>query len=349
MRALNYKTLALVLLFSSSFGFAQDTYNKKFHQSFDVNKESIFDINNKFGNIRIENTDADNITIDAEIVVKTRSQDKADKIMERITITIEKNGNTITALTEINNLKTNYASFEINYTVLMPAYLNLNLINKYGQVTINELHGKSKLAVKYGSLHVNKILDGNAKPLSSVELGYCDKSSIKEFNWGTLIIKYSKIEIEKGTALVVSSMYSQLQLGDFSSIIAEAGYDDYKFGTINNLVMEAKYSNIEINKLTKKLKIDNKYGDIEVGSIPKGFESIEVVSKYASIELGIAPDASYQLNASTSYADIKYPDIQISERVKGDFGTQIKGVVGNKAAKATVVIISEYGDIDLLP
>lgn len=349
MRALNYKILALVLLFSTSFSFAQETYNKKFHQSFDVNKESIFDITNKFGNIRIENTDADNITIDAEIVVKTRSQDKADKIMERITITIEKNGNTITALTELDDIKTNNASFEINYTVLMPAYLNINLINKYGHVTINELHGKSKLAVKYGSLHVNKILDGNTKPLSSVELGYCDKSSIKEFNWGTLIIKYSKIEVEKGTALVVSSKYSQLQLGDFSSIIAEVGYDDYKFGTINNLVMEAKYSNIEIRELTKIMKIDNKYGDIEVSTIPNGFESIEITSKYASIELGLAPDASYQLDASTSYADIKYPDIQISERIKGDFGTQIKGLVGNKATKATVVVISEYGDIDLIP
>jgi hypothetical protein len=269
--------------------------------------------------------------------------------MESISIHISKDGNIISAQTEIDNINSNNSSFEINYRIQMPAYLDINLANKYGSVNINELHGKSNLAVKYGSLNINKIMDGNEKPLSSVELGYCERSSIKEFNWGKVIIKYSKLEIEKGKALVISSKYSQLELGEFSSVVAETGYDGYKIGTIKNLIMEAKYSKIEVEKLTKKLKIANKYGNIEVKNITAGFEYIDVVSKYASVDLGIAPDAKYLLDAKTSYADIKYNDIKITERVREDHGTEIKGSVGGNDAKAKVSVISEYGDVDLRP
>lgn len=349
MRALNYNFLAIVLVFLSNIVFAQDEYEKKFHESFDVSKDDTFEISNKFGNIAIENVSTNTLTIDAEIIVKSKSQDKADKIMESISIQIQKNGNIISAITELDNIKTNNASFEINYRVQMPAYLNLNLSNKYGSVNINELHGKSNLAVKYGSLNVNKIMDGNEKPLSSVELGYCERSSIKEFNWGKVIIKYSKLEIDKGKALVISSKYSQLELGEFSSVVAETGYDGYKIGTINNLIMEAKYSKIEVENLTKKFKIENKYGNIEVKNIPAGFEDIDVVSRYASVDLGIAPDAKYWLDAKSSYADVKYNDIKITERIREDHGTEIKGTVGGTDSTAKVTVRSEYGDVDLRP
>ncbi len=349
MRALNYKFLAIVLLFLTSNSFAQEEYKKKFHETYDVTKESLFNITNEFGNIVIENTSNDQITIDAEIVVKARSQEKADKIIEKISVSIKKDGNTITALTELDNIKSNNSDFEINYKVQMPVYLSINLVNKYGYVTINELHGKSNIAVKYGSLNANKILDNNDKPLSSIELGYCERSSIKEFNWGKVIIKYSKLEIEKGKALVISSKYSQLELGNFSSVIADIGYDGYKIGTINNLVMTAKYSNVEVNTLTKIFKIENNYGNIEISNIPAGFESIDVSSKYASVELGIASDANYILDAKSSYADIKYTNLNITERIKENHSTEIKGSVGKPNSESKVLIRSEYGEVDLRP
>lgn len=347
MKALNYKIVTFVLIFVASIASAQDSYNKKFHESYPVDKNCTFDITNKFGNIVIENTDENQITIDAEIIVKTGSKDKADRIMDKISVTIKKEGNTITALTELDNI--NNANFEINYQVLMPTYLNINLLNKYGKVTINELRGNSNLEVKYGSLDVNKILDDNEKPLSSVTLGYCESSEITEFNWGKILIRYSKLEVEKGKALAISSKYSHLKLGDFSSLVAEAGYDDYKINSTNNLVMEAKYTKVQAEKLTKKLNIENKYGNIEVAEIPKGFESIDVVSKYATIELGIADDASYMLDAETNYADVKYNDLKITERVRESSATQVKGTAGDSNTKATVKIRSEYGDVDLRP
>ncbi len=347
MKTLNYKLLTLLFIAFASILNAQDKYEKKFHEEYDVTKETTFEISNKFGNIKIENTTANTITIDAEIIVKSRSASKGEKILDKISVNISKTGNTVIAKTIIDNISSNNASFEINYTIIMPAYINIHLINKYGNVTINELHGKSVLAVKYGSLNVNKILDGNKKPLSSVELGYCESSQINEFNWGKVIIKYSKLEIGKGKALVISSKYSKLRLGTFSSVVAEAGYDNYDIANIANLVMTAKYSDIEIEQLTKKLKVDNKYGNISVNKIPDGFDEIDIVSKYAKINLGLASDANYKLNAKTSYADIKYNNLKIKQRIKEDFGMELIGYSGSELTKATVKIVSEYGNVDL--
>jgi len=347
MRTLNYKLLTILIIAFASFVNAQDDYQKKFHEEYDISKGATFEISNKFGDIKIENTTADKITIDAEIIVKARSKDKADKIMSKIEVKISQNGNTVSANTEIDNISSNNSSFEINYIVLMPAYVNTNLVNKYGNVTINELHGKNSLAVKYGSLNVNKILDGNEKPLSSIELGYCERSRINEFHWGKIAIKYSKLEIGEGKALAISSNYSKLRIGKFSSIVAEAGYDDYNIDNVANLVMTSKYSNIEVNGLTKKLKIDNKYGNLSIDNIPNGFEQIDVESKYAQINLGLAANAQYNLNVRTRYADVKYDELKIIERIKEDYGTQLKGYSGVEGAKATVTIVIEYGEVDL--
>ncbi len=347
MRTLNYKLLVILFVAFAGIANAQDKYEKKFHEQYDVNKETTFEISNKFGDIIITNTKVNTITIDAEIVVKSRSKAKADKIMDKISVNISKEGNTINAETMIDNISSNNSDFEINYTVAMPAYVNIKLINKYGNVTINELHGKSVLAVKYGSLNVNKILDGNKKPLSSVELGYCENSRINEFYWGKIIIKYSKLKVGTGKALAISSKYSKLRLGTFSSVVAESGYDDYDIKSIANMVLTAKYSNIDIEKLTKKLKVENKYGDIRVNEMPDGFESVDVVSKYAKISLGLSLNANYKLDARARYADIKYNNMKIRRIIKEDHGMEISGYSGNESTKTTVKVVSEYGNVDL--
>lgn len=347
MKTLNYKIITLLLIFVTSIAGAQDDYRKKYHEEYDVKKGDLLEISNRFGDIKIENTNVDKITIDAEVVVKSKSEDKANRIMEKIDIEISQSGNTVTAVTDIDDISTNKASFEINYIVVMPAYLNVKLLNKYGNVTINELHGKSNIAVKYGSLNVNKMLDGKEKPLSTIELGYCERSRINEVNWAKIAIKYSKLELEKGKAIAISSKYSKLRIGEFSSIVAESGYDSYEIKNIKNLKMDAKYSNVDVGELTNKFAIENKYGNIDIDKIPDGFESINIVSKYAKIDLGITADASFKLDAKSSYADIKYNNLKIQQRIKESHGLEIKGYAGNEETEAIIKIVTEYGDADL--
>lgn len=350
MKKLTYNLLIAFVLTTFGVQANNDIYEKKTKETYKVNTETVFEITNKFGNINIVNTNDANITIEAVVRVENASKEKANDIFEQIKINISKNEltNKIKAITEFDKLKLKRVNLEINYTVKMPSYLQTNLKNKYGDVNIDQITAKSKIQVKYGSLNLNKLNDDNTKPLSFIQLEYCDNSKINEFNWGNLIVKYSDVTVKNGKALIVLSKYSDLKINNFSSVIVNGAYDDYEIDNVKNLVMETKYSDIEIENLQKKLSIINKYGEISISKIDKNFKDINIESVYADVEIKINKPAEFYVEGEVSYADFDCDNIKIYERIKDGNSTQIKGRVGgNKENKSKVYVKSRFGDVEI--
>ncbi|MBE9468614.1 MAG: hypothetical protein IMY72_09910 [Bacteroidetes bacterium] len=354
MKTLRFKIIILILMIFAGNMFAtgktnkrvlSEEYTKKFHEEYSINKSTKFNITNKFGDINIKNWDKDEISIDATITVKSANKDKADKIFSKIDVTISKEGDLIKAITEIND-KIHNSDFSIDYVVKTPSYINIQLYNKFGSVYIEELTGKSNISVKYGNLKADKIYDDNTKPLSKINLGYCNKANITEFNWGEIFIKYSKIHVEKSKALIIVSKYSKVSVDQSSSIVAESGYDSYNIGNVQNLVIVSKYTDVNIDKVEKLIDLDSKYGNYKIGDIPAEFKSVKVLNRYGKINIGLSPEASYKLDAFLKYADIRYPEGRVS-RIKDDNELKVKGKIGKNATKSTVEISSQYGNIYL--
>jgi hypothetical protein len=348
MKTLNYNILAFFILLSTV-TFAQKI-DKKINEKFDVNKNTNLIISNAFGNVVIQNTNSNTIDISIEIKVEAHTQKKAEKIYDKISVEILKTGNTIKAKTNIDNISSSGScSFEINYTIVMPSYISTDLSNKYGDVIINELIGKNTINIKYGSLNANRIIDDNTKPLTSVELGFCSKSRINEFNWGKIIVKYSELQIDKGQAVVVSSKYSDLTLGNFSSIVSECSFDDYKIEKATNVVMNAKYTDITVKNIKNKLDITDKYGDINIKNIASSFTKININSKFTDVNVEVDDNAEFKMQLSVEYGDIDIDidNFTIVKRIKSDFDISISGYKGNESAIPFINITSKYGDVDV--
>ncbi|MCK5823555.1 MAG: hypothetical protein KAG95_06100 [Bacteroidales bacterium] len=354
MKTLKFKSIILVFFLFAGNLFAtinvnktilSEEYTKKFHEQYSINHNTKFEITNKFGDININNWDKDEISIDATITVKSSNKDKADKIFDKIDVTISKEGDLVKAVTEINN-KIHNSDFSIDYVINTPSYINIELYNKFGSVYIEELTGKSNISIKYGNLQADKIYDDNTKPLSEINLGYCNKANITEFNWGKIFIKYSKIYIEKSKAVIIVSKYSKVSVDQSSSIVAESEYDTYNLGNIQNLVIVSKYTDVNIDKVDKLIDLDSKYGNYRIENIPAEFESVKVLNKYGKINIGISPNASYKLDAYLKYANIRYPEGRVS-RIKNNTELKVKGKIGKKATKSIVNISSQYGNVNL--
>ncbi|RLD62240.1 MAG: hypothetical protein DRJ01_06465 [Bacteroidetes bacterium] len=354
MKTLRFKTIILIFAIFAGNILAtgktnkrvlSEEYTKKFHEQYTIDHNTKFEITNKFGDINIKNWDKDEISIDATITVKSSNKDKADKIFNKIEVTISKEGNLVKAVTKIID-KIHNSDFSIDYVVNTPSYINIQLYNKFGSVYIEELTGKSNISVKYGNLKADKIYDDNTKPLSKINLGYCNKANITEFNWGEIFIKYSKIHIEKSKALIIVSKYSKVNVDNSSSIVAESGYDSYNLGDVQNLVIVSKYTDVNIDKVDKLIDLDSRYGNYRIENIPAEFESVKVLNKYGKINIGISPNASYKLDALIKYADIRYPEGRVS-KIKNNNELKVNGKIGKKATKSTVKITSQYGDIYL--
>ncbi|MFP4025284.1 MAG: hypothetical protein ACLFVR_12235 [Thiohalospira sp.] len=359
MKAPTFKSILLIFfvqifIVSAAFS-AADDFSKNLHKEFSADQNTLLLIQNKFGDVVINNWDKNQVVIDVTITVDHKNEDKAKELLEYIHVDISQEGNTIKAITTIDNKfsKWNFTfsdskkEFSIDYDIKIPKDIKLDLENKYGNVFINEIFGHSLVDVKYGNLKINKIIRGNKKPFSEVSLGYSN-GKIDECEWLNVTLKYSKLEIEQSKALIAVSKYSKLYVDQGSSIVCESKYDNYKIGNISNFVGTAGYTELEFKEVSKLLEVDNRYGGLTVDYIPKGFEKIDIDNEYGGIKLGIDADASYQIKGYAKYADIDYPDKGRVSRIKESNSLYVEGTVGeNEKTKSEVYIQTKYGNVRL--
>ena len=360
MKAPKFKsTLLLIivqlLVITSAFAVGEE-FSKNLHKDYDADANTLLIIQNKFGDVDINNWDKNKISIDVIITVDHKNEEKAKELIDLIEVNFSQTGNTIEAITELDDKFSKWNTFSfgddskefsIDYKVNIPKDIKLDLSNRYGSVFINEIAGHSKISVKYGNLKVNKILRENTKPLSEVYLAY-SKGTIDECVWLNVTLKYSKLEIEKSKAIIAITKYSKLFVDKASSIVCESKYDEYRIGSVSNFVTTSAYTDFEFNEITKKLDFDNRYGNLNVDYVPEGFEKIDIENEYGNIDIRISLDASYNLKGYAKYADIDFPEGNRLSRIKENTSLQVEGLIGkDNSTKSIVNIKTKYGSVDL--
>jgi hypothetical protein len=358
MKALKSKSILLLLgiqlfvIFTATA--AVQEYTKNLHNEYPADQNTLLIIQNKFGNVNINNWDKNEIAIDVIIKVEHRDEEKAKELLNYLNVEFSRDSNVISVITTIDDKFNRNISFgdskkefSINYEVKMPKNCKLDIENKYGNLFINEITGHAMISVKYGNLKANKIIRDNTKPLSEIELAYSD-GFIEETEWLKLNMKYSKLEIEKSKALIAITKYSKLYITQGSSVVCESKYDVYKIGSLANFITTAAYTDFKFDEITKKIDIENRYGGFTVGFIPKDFEAIDIENEYGSVKLGIEENASYQIVGIAKYGDINYPATGRVNRIKESTELNIEGTVGTDLNSLSKInIITKYGSIQL--
>ena len=332
-------TLALLI----SLNVTAERISKRVYKNYPVSAVQKLDLNNKYGNIYIENNRTDSVIVSADIWVEG-SSDRARRLLDNINVHVNQSGNTVTAVTEIENTMNGNNEFSIDYHISIPADRELQVVQKYGNVNMKDLTGKGTFEIKYGALNGQKMLS----PDLSMDIAYSkvDIEAIKDL---TLSLSYSKIRLEKGDNLKIETRYSGVNIDNCKQIDASSKYDNYYIQNMNTLIINSMYTGITVDKLTEKLNLINGYGGVNIKEIPAGFEIIIVENKYAGIKLGIATDASYKLNGKVRYSDIKHPDGKLN-RMRENTSYEVTGTIGNSEnPKSSVRIDSSYGSVNLMP
>jgi len=342
MKTLKFSILIAMILMIS-FNVDAERISKRVYKNFPVNKVQKLDINNKYGNIYIENNRTDSVIVSADIWVEGTS-DKARHLLDNINVTVNLNGSTVVAVTNIENTMNGNNQFSIDYHVSIPADRELAVVQKYGSVNMKDLTAKGTFEIKYGELNGQKLLS----PDLTMDIAY-SKVNLDATKDLILVLHYSKLRLEKGNNLKAETRYSGMNIGQCNQIDGDSKYDNFSIESINTLIMNSMYTGITIDKLNSKLTLINGYGGVTVREIPAGFESITIENKYAGIKLGIASDASYKLNGKVHYSDIKHPDGKLN-RMRENTSYEVTGTVGNaENPKSSVRIESNYGSVNLIP
>jgi hypothetical protein len=317
---------------------------KEYHESWPASSVQTLSINNKFGNVNVAWKGGNDVTIDVIVTVESANERRANELLERITVSFSKTGNTVSAETHLSESSRTNLNFSIDYEVNIPPDKNLNITNKYGNTFVNELNASGMFDIQYGNFNANKLNTPSSGKLN-LNLAY-GKGGIENANDISVTVKYSTINFGQLSDLDLNSKYNVINLDKANSVVTDSKYDTFNFGELGSLSANTKYTRIQIEKLSESLKVDAGYGGIKVDKVDSGFGFISITNSYGQISLGLG-NASYSLDASCDYCGISYPESNFTgDRISENHSRKVKGKVGDGGG-GTVFVESRYGQIKL--
>lgn len=185
------------LITTTSHVFAEDpTVEKKktYTKSYNVSSNDKISLTNQFGELQINTWDKNEVKATVTITAEASTDEKAQAILDRISIEDGKTNDGVFFKTKLSNQKDKWEKgekqgFHIDYVVYVPARNQLQAKNDFGPMTIGDYSGEVTLESKFGSLTTGKL--NNVKKVV-IEFG---KGTIGSINNGNLVIKFSKASV----------------------------------------------------------------------------------------------------------------------------------------------------------
>lgn len=339
-----FSLIIALLLFSAAMARSTGAdYTKQYRKGWSKNGVTGIQISNKFGEVKVNNMGGDSITIKVLITIDNASDSKSREMMNRIKISLQKDGNMITGNTDIEDGFKGNNSFTIDYLINTPKDKNLFITNKYGNVIVNELDANGSFDVSYGSMTAGKMRTPAGSPIKiSVAYG---KADLETINDAEIDVKYSKLNADEIINLQLTTKYSGINFHKVGQLNLDSKYDSYTIDEIGKLKSVSKYTNYKIDLLTGDFDLDTGYGSVRINKVDPKFGKIIINNSYGGITIGMA-GLNYAVDADCDYCDINYPESRYKgNKIRENHKFSIQGTVGSGGGK--VNITSRYGGIKL--
>lgn len=355
---------SLLLLLLPILGFAEkngEVVEKKISRQFVTQANNYLDINNRYGNIDIAIGAVNQIKIDVRITAEASNANKAQEAVDRINIAFEENANRVAARTEVANnsgwntwFDNSNVNIKINYTVLVPIDIFLELENKYGNIYVETTNRDLRIDLAYGDIRLGSI---NAK--LNLNMSYSD-GAIAGIKEGNITLSYSDLEMKDADVLDVNMKYTDLVMGSAKrlKVISSYGdlkgnaveevsysgkYDDLAFERVKLIDVESAYSGLRLNGLYTSGRFSMRYGDLKVENIGRGFTKLDINTSYTGVELDFAEDASFMIDAQNNYCDIRHHGLKITEDIQKAGSSTLKASKGSGGGQ--VIARMSYGEL----
>jgi hypothetical protein len=272
-------------------------------KTYNVGSDDRLSIENSFGNVTVTTWDKNEIQIDIEIGVHASSEEKAQKMMDLISVKDNQGGHEISFKTDIGHMsgKDNWnknedtRKFYVDYKIIMPSKNPLRIENSFGKTSIPDFDGSASITSKFGELTTGKLPNAT---LVHVEFG---KADIGRLNNADVVLKFngnsniagisgnskvdvqfcSKVNIAVENALSSFSLfqsYSTINLRVSNNLSAQ--FDVYtNFGSFNNR------TEFNINEDKDDESSGPKFDKTYNGKAGSGGAKIKIKSSFGTVRL----------------------------------------------------------------
>jgi len=312
MRKMNhilFKPRRLLILLALTLGFhasAQDQTDKStVSRSFPVSLETTLEIQNKYGKIQMATWDKDSVAIEVGINLTESSSSKLKKLKAGIQIDFTGTNNYIVAKTVIkresgriaselrsitNTISGSNKRIEINYMVYLPAYMDVVLDNKFGDIYMDDLDGQVDITLSNGVLKANR-LRGN----SSIALSF-GNGMIKSLGSANLKLSYSDMVLNEVSQLDLSSKSSKLNVDSVNVLKIDSRRDKLYFTHVEYFYGKSNFTQIWVYDFLRESDLYMKYGELTIEHVMPDFSKIYVESEYTDMTLYFDRAASLEFD-----------------------------------------------------
>jgi len=352
---MKFHNIILVLICFTLFSFKTHTRKhektKTIHKEYVVNEDATVYVNNKYGNIYISTWDENKVDISVKITVKGNDLDKVEEKLNGIRVNFEGSKDLVEARTKIENTKTGWSwwgnsskvNYKINYFIKIPKLNNADLHNKYGNIELNELIGKTNIRCDYGNVIADKLLNKT----NLIELNYSGNSEFEYINNANINADYSKITINKCKKIKSNMDYTTLSIGSVEDVSFNSDYGNISISEANNVIGNSDYASMKFGVINNSLDINTNYGGLRVKNLADNFEKVIVDGNYAGIKIGTSPNNNFNFDININYASFQYPEekITLTKSSKKVTKKYYNGSFGKNKEDSSIQIKSNYGSV----
>lgn len=338
----------------------QVSESRQLKKAFQINKSSVIDINNKYGDVSIETWEKDSVKVDIFVRVSEKSNDKLKKKMNDIRFDLTQAGHFIVINTivgennnmiysEFNKLKESIgvgeSQVEIDMKIKVPNNLELKVSNKFGNIYIDDYSGDMFINMANGKLKAHD-LSGYV----NMKINFGD-ANINSLASGVLEVYYSDLNLGSAKKLRITSKTSDITITEIEQMIVNSSRDTYKIRMINDFETESSWTDFSISEFRNKSDIRMNFGDITIDKVKNTFQNIFIDARSSKINLCF--DSQIDINFDiTTNKDMSLPmeaKIDKKEQVDPKEKTvRYLGRTGNVKTEAPKLILKNTsGEINI--
>lgn len=360
------KKCSMLLLLIPFFNLAQaekSEAERRILKEYIVKADGSLSVDNRYGKIDISIGESNQVKMEVVMKVRAGSDKKAQENLDRISIDIAQSGNRVSASTNVSSTSgwsswfdTGNVELEINYKILVPADIFLDLKQKYGSIFVETTNRDLVVDLSYGDLRLGDI---NAKV--SLKMAYSD-GNMSRINSGELVLSYSDLEMEDAESVSIDMKYTDLVMGsakrasiitaysdfrgiDIYDLTYRGKYDDVAVERVRTIDMESAYSGMRIGGLSSHGRFDMRYGDLQVNNIAAGFSRVDINTSYTGVKLRFLPGASFTIDAQNNYCPVNHRDLRVTEDIQKAGSTILKASRGSGGGLITARM--NYGELSI--
>lgn len=302
--SMNYKIISVVwvFLFIHQWVNAQmyeDTWQTE--RTFKTSGTYVVSVNNKYGSVVVATWDKDSVKISVTRRVSEKSRERLKRMVESIDIRFREGTGQVWAETVVGSKHTtfiqdvkeagNFSSAtprtRIDYKIMVPANVSVEITNKYGDVVLPSLSGNVKIDLANGNLQARDF-----KGLAEMNLAF-GSAEIRSIQQGRVFLNFVNFVCDATEKLTLEGRSSEIRIREAGQLKINSRRDRLSLGSIGELEATTYFSNLSCQKLSGFVRLNLTYGRLEQLNIARDFKGCEIVSQTCDVNLQFMAPTAY--------------------------------------------------------